>query len=123
MSSAKQGRLETKMEQCMVFPVLPGQSVALIKFAEKLMGERKEEFDNSQLTVLKEQWYLQPTPMGDFCIVHVHAADPMAVFKGLATSEEPFDVWFREQVKETTGVDLTNPPSELPLCIFDWKRA
>ena len=110
------------MEQCTVFPVLPGQRDALIAFAEKLMGERRAEFDNSQVTVSKESWYLQPTPMGDFCIVYVQAADPMAVFEGLATSQEPFDVWFREQVLLTTGVDLATPPEALPSKIFDWKR-
>lgn len=111
------------MEQCMAFPVLPGQRDALIEFASKLMGERRAEFDNSQVTVSKEQWYIQSTPLGDLCVVRVEAADPMAVFEGLASSTEPFDVWFREQVQATTGVDLRNTPSELPVCIFDWKRS
>ena len=112
----------SQMEQCIVFPVLPGKEQELIEFASVLTHDRRAEFDASQQTVTKESWYLQRTSQGTVCIVHVLANDPMAVFQGLAHSQDPFDVWFRERVMATTGVDLRNPPSELPLCIFDWKR-
>lgn len=110
------------METGMVFPVLPGKSEALIAFAQKLMGERRAEYERSQVSVSKESWFLQPTPMGDLCVVHFESTDPGAVFAGLATSEEPFDVWFREQVLETTGVDLANPLAGFPPRIFHWTR-
>lgn len=110
------------METGIVFPVLPGQSQALVAFAEKLMGERRAEYEKSQVSIIRESWFLQPTPVGDMCIVHFKAEDPLAVFAGLAESREPFDVWFREQVLETTGIDLTSPPPGLPTRIFHWSR-
>lgn len=111
------------METNVVFPVLPGKSEALIAFAETIMGPRRAEYEISQQSVTKESWFLQPTPNGDICIVHFESDDPAAVFNGLAESQEPFDVWFREQVLDTTGVDLTNPPAGFPARIFHWTRS
>lgn len=106
----------------MVFPVLPGQSQSLTDFASKLMNERKAEYVASQTSVNKESWWLQPTPMGDICIVHFEAEDPMAVFSALGTSQEPFDVWFRQEVLANTGVNLAQPPAGMPAQIFNWSR-
>jgi hypothetical protein len=110
------------METGMVFPVLPGKQEALLAFASALMVERRAEYEASQVGVTKESWFLQPTPHGDLCIIHFEAADPMSVFAGLAESQEPFDVWFREQVMDTTGIDLTQPVPGLPPRIFNWAR-
>ena len=106
----------------MVLPVLPGKQESLIALANSLMNERKAEYIESQQTVTKESWFLQPTPMGDLCIVYFVSVDPGVVFKGLAESQEPFDVWFRSQVLDCTGFDLTQLPSGLPPRIFNWER-
>lgn len=110
------------MEIGMVFPVLPGKSNSLAQFAQKLMNERKAEYEQSQVSISKESWWLQPTPMGDLCVIHFEASDPMAVFSALGTSQEPFDIWFRAEVLENTGVDLATPPAGLPQQIFHWSR-
>lgn len=110
-------------ETAMVLPVLPGKREALFEFARALMHERKPEYERSQVTVRKESWFLQPTPQGDLCLVHFESEDPDAVFAGLAESQDPFDVWFRAQVLDTTGVDLTQPPDILPLRFFHWERS
>jgi hypothetical protein len=40
--------------------------------------------------------------------------------QGLATSQEPFDVWFRERVKDFTGLDLSQPlPGPISKLAFD----
>ncbi len=68
------------------------------------MNERKAEYVASQTSVNKESWWLQPTPMGDICIVHFEAEDPMAVFSALGTSQEAIDVGFHdEDVANTSG--------------------
>ena len=110
------------MEIGMVFPVLPGKSESLTEFCRQLMNERKPEFEQSQVSISKEGWWLQPTPMGTFCVVYFIADDPMAVFSGLGSSQEPFDVWFRSEVLANTGVDLSVPPPGLPTQIFAWQR-
>lgn len=106
----------------MVLPVLPGKQESLIAFANSVMGERLAEYEISQQSVTKESWFFQPTPMGDVIIVYFVSVDPGAVFAGLAESQEPFDVWFRAQVLNCTGVDLTQLPAGLPPRIFHWER-
>ena len=110
------------MEHAMMLPVLPGIKDTLSAFTTALMGERKPEMDLAQATVTKETWHLIETPMGDFCIVYFEAPDPMAVLTGLATSEEPFDVWFRDRVQEITGIDIASPPPTFSNRIYHWTR-
>jgi hypothetical protein len=111
------------MDSAIMIPVLPGKRDALLAFANALMGERREELDKAQVTVTKESWHLQETPMGDFCIVYFEAPDALGVHSGLAASEEPFDVWFREQIKEVSGIDISTPPEAVPTRIFNWSRS
>ncbi|MCX6382538.1 MAG: hypothetical protein NT023_24170 [Armatimonadetes bacterium] len=106
----------------LVLPVLPGKRLTLQAFADALAGERRVEYELSQASVIKESWFLQPTPHGDLLLVHFEAPDPSAVLTALAVSEEPFDVWFREQTLDITGVDLTQPMPGLPERIFHWAR-
>ena len=57
---------------------------------------------------------MQPTPQGDLVIVYLEAPDPTEVFAELAVSTGAFEVWFRAQVRELTGMDLTMLP---PFCL------
>ena len=90
----------------MMVPILPGKRDQLFRFAAELTGARAEEYARSQESVVKETWHLQETPMGDFLIINFDSPDPAAVFAGLAQSAEPFDIWFREQACEISGVDF-----------------
>jgi len=42
-------------------------------------------------------------PAADFAI---EADDLEAMFDGLGSSPEPFDVWFREQTREVHGINI-----------------
>jgi hypothetical protein len=44
--------------------------------------------------------------MGDLAVVLLEADDLEKAFATLATSDDPFDVWFRDQVRETHGISL-----------------
>lgn len=109
-------------ELALIFPLLPGKREALTEFAEALLGPRRAEYEASQVTVVKESWFLQPTPIGDMVVVHFEAPDPAMVLAGLAASEEAFDVWFREQIQQLSGLDLTQPSSQMPERVFHWAR-
>jgi len=109
-------------EAGIAFPLLPGKRDALDRLVRALTGERKSEYDTAQATVLRESWFVQSTPQGDLIIVHFDAPDVEAVFAGLATSQEPFDVWFRDQVLDITGVDLSQPSPGTSECVFQWRR-
>jgi len=56
-------------------------------------------------------------PHGDQAVVHLEAEDLEQAFQGMATSEEPFDRWFRAYVLEVHGLDLAEgfPPPEQAL--------
>ncbi len=105
------------------FPVLPGKEDETRKFAQETLG-RREELDASQrrLSITKEEWALQQTPMGSMVIVRFECPDVEAAFAGLAQSDDAFDVWFRERVLEITGVDLAAPSDDpLPEVILTWQ--
>ncbi len=79
-------------------------------------GERQEAYERSRrdLGITREAIYIQSTPAGDFAVVYMEADDVEAALKGMATSTEPFDVWFRDHVREVHGMNVEDgfPPPE-----------
>jgi hypothetical protein len=47
-------------------------------------------------------------------IVYIELGDPERLFQEIATSSDPYDVWFRQQVQDIHGMDLTQPSDEPP---------
>ena len=101
---------------CGAFPLLPGKTETGREFAKACMGPRGTEFAEAlkRHGVTKESWFLQKTPQGDMIIVHFEAEDVEKAFEIIATSKDPFMVWFKQQVKSVTGVDLEQPSDEPP---------
>lgn len=110
-------------ENAFFVPLLPGKTDAARAFAAELAGPRRAELDNAQTTVIKESWFIQETPHGDFMIVYYVSPDPDKVHAALAVSEEPFDVWFRAQILDLTGIDISTPLGNLPRQVLAWSRA
>jgi hypothetical protein len=104
-----------------VAPILPGKTDQLREAAQSHApgGHRREAYEASRERhgIKRELSWLQPTPMGDLTIVYIEADDPEATFAGLASSQDPFDVWFRAQTREIHGVDIEDgvPAPELLL--------
>jgi len=89
-----------------------------------MAGPRHGEYEASRkrLGISREVAYLQQTPQGDMAVVYFEVQDIPSVFEGFGRSQEPFDVWFREQVKEIHGIDFSEPlPGPLPEAIVDWR--
>jgi len=107
------------------FPLLPGKLDAWRKFTQEMAGPRKKEHDESRRRLgltIEMAWY-QPTPHGDLVVVYGEADDVAGFFTRLAASQEPFDVWFKQQVQELHGVDFNQPPpGPLPELVFDYHR-
>lgn len=110
------------MECAFFVPILEGKTEAARQFAAKMMENGGERFSQANTTVTKESWFLQQTPVGDFLIVYTNAPDPNQVSKNLAESQEPLDVWFKEQVLELTGIDCNQPMGDAPEQIAAWER-
>jgi hypothetical protein len=102
---------------------IPGKEDAARRFSQELAGPRRSEYEASRrrLGMTAERSYLQHTPQGALLIVYGEAEHPEQVFERLATSQDPFDVWFRQQVLEIEGLDLTQPPESLPEPLFEWQ--
>ncbi len=106
------------------FPVLPGKEDALRQFAQALAGPRRSEYEASRrrFGVTTERSYLQHTPQGAMLILYCEGDHLEQYFAGLGASQDPFDVWFRQQVQDIHGLDLTQPPpGPLPDQIFEWQ--
>jgi hypothetical protein len=87
-------------------PLLPGKTATAREAMHSCMqGERKAAYDASRqrLGIARESVWIQQTPGGDFAIVYLEADDLQAAFGGLATSQVPFDHWFREHTREIHG--------------------
>jgi hypothetical protein len=98
------------------FPILAGKEQQSRDFAATCTGERSKEFDAHLVRdgVTRETWSLQETPMGSFMLVWFEVPNVEKAFAELAASTDEFTVWFRDQVKDVTGVDLGAPPAGPP---------
>ena len=98
-------------------PLLPGKTEAdLEAMASVSSGARRAEHATSRRRagITRESAWLQRTPEGDVVVVLIEAEDIQAAMGTLATSQEPFDVWFREHIKDAHGMDMAEgfPPPE-----------
>jgi len=93
-------------------PILEGRAADARAFLADLEGKRKAEYATSEqrLAITKEVWAIQTTPMGELFVVFFQAPDIPGAVGQFVGSRDPFDLWFKEQVKDATGVDLNVPP-------------
>ncbi len=102
------------MDQALfALPILPGKTAAARAFLKELGGPRKQELAacGRSMGVVKETWAIQEGPQGDLLVVYMAGADLARAFAGFAASQDAFDRWQKDRVKETTGADLDTPPA------------
>jgi hypothetical protein len=93
-------------------PIGSGKSAAARSFLQELENARKSDYAASErrLGITKEVWAIQNTPMGELFVVFFQAPDIAGAVGQFVGSRDAFDLWFKEQVKDATGVDLNVPP-------------
>ena len=98
-------------------PIKLGQTEAARTFAQECIGPRYADYDASEqrIGIQAENWYLQRNSAGQFFTIQVEGPDLMASLGTFISSREPFDLWFKEQLRSLTGIDLNAgpPPSEM----------
>ena len=111
--------------QCIAFavPILPGKTETSRDGTRSLEGERKAAYESSRERhgISREAVWLQQTPAGDMVVVYLEADDLQAAMAGMGSSQEQFDQWFRDHVREAHGIDLAQgfpPPEQL----MDYQR-
>jgi hypothetical protein len=75
------------------------------------------------LGIIRECVWVAQILQGEIAIVYLEAKEPELVCQQLAASDLPFDRWFRQQLKEFHGLDVTHPKVVAPSTevIFDWQ--
>jgi hypothetical protein len=105
-------------------PILPGKLEAWRALDAEMTGPRAEDHKRSRerMGMNREVASLMQTPQGDFVCLFHEAEDLGTAFRLLATSDDPYDVWFREQLVELHGLTSEMlqgpPPAQLT---FDYK--
>jgi hypothetical protein len=97
-------------------PIRPEKTDVARAFLTELEGSRKSAYAQSErrLNVSKELWAIQHTPAGDQFVVFFESEDVGAVVSSFVASQDEFDLWFKGQVLDATGIDMTQlPPGPL----------
>jgi hypothetical protein len=96
-----------------MIPVLPGMTDHAELFVATLMGLRWKEYDRSQkhFKIRRETWFLNKTPQGDFLIFYAEGEDIVKSFEDWVVSEDPFEIWVKDEVQKISGVDPNDPPA------------
>ena len=105
------------------FPVLPGKLDDARAFAKETMGARRSGFDEAQQRggVTRETWSINEMPDGSaLVLVWFECPDIEKVFREAAQDDSEFAVWFRGQVMDITGFDLTDVTDAGPELALDW---
>lgn len=81
-------------------------------------GERKAEHDESRRRkgITRHSVWIQSTPAGDVAVVLMEADDLERAFAEIGSSQEPFDLWFRQHVLDVHGIDVADgmtPPEQV----------
>lgn len=111
----------------LMFPVQEGKEAAARAFAAECSGARAAEHDamNRIGDGRRVTWHLMGTPMGSVVLVWVESGEPPAVGLGhIATATGEFEQWFRGQVLDISGIDMSQPPDgPEPETLVDWSAA
>jgi len=90
-------------------PILDGKLQAWKDWAGKLSGAEFEDF-NSRYDLTRHAAWLAETPAGPMAIVLFEGPGAEDHMQRLAASDNEFDRWHRDNIKEVHGMDITQPP-------------
>lgn len=98
----------------LVLPIQPGQADAARAFARECLGPRYKDFDTSErrLGIPAESWYVLHSPSGEKFAIYVEANDVNSSVSAFIASQEPFDLWFKQQMRAITGYGFDGPPPD-----------
>jgi hypothetical protein len=97
-------------------PILPGKLEEWKAMVAEINGPRRDDLARSykRAGVAREVTSLMHTPQGDFVCLFQESEDLAKAFRTFATSQDPFDVWFREHVASVHGLTAEMLQGPLP---------
>jgi hypothetical protein len=79
-------------------------------FTAEMLGPRRAEYEESRrrLHIKKERVLVQRDPDGPKIIYAITTQRNRIaeIYPGLAASQEPFDVWYKERIKSLLGIEF-----------------
>lgn len=110
---------------CVALPILPGQSGAARAAMAALEGERRADYvcSEQRLGITSEAWFLAASPAGEQLIAYMESPDIATAVQRFIASRDAFDLWFKQQLRDATGLDLHNlPPGvEFPKLVSSYR--
>ena len=106
-------------------PILPGKTEEWKRVVQEATGPRRAELDemHRRLGVRSANWFLQPTPDGAIGIVYLEGEGATEAFAKWGQSRHPFDVWFKQGIGATYGIDFNAPPpGPAPQIMYEFHR-
>jgi hypothetical protein len=97
---------------CLTFPVLAGQAEAARSFMGELEDSQRDSYAESdrRIGIEKELWFISDLGEQELLVAYMESGDFGRAFEQFVASREPFDLWFKEQFANVTGLDLNDPP-------------
>jgi hypothetical protein len=93
----------------LTFPILAGKVEAWRRFCQELSGTRRKSYETSRqrIGITYERLVLVDTAYGATSVTTLEAPDAAQALGQIIDSSLPFDVWYRERLKDLHGVNLT----------------
>ena len=114
----------------LTFPILDGKVEAWRRFCQELSGSRQQQYETSRqrLGITRERVVLVETAFGSAAVTTIEAPDVDRALGQIIASTFPFDRWYRQQVRELHGINLSGyeqfqqytPLSPNQELIFEW---
>jgi hypothetical protein len=108
---------------CLVIPIYEDKIDVAREFMRELEQERKGDYAASEqrIGIDKEVWYLAAVPGGTQFVAYMETLDFVNALGMFSQSRDPFDLWFKDRLREATGLDLNHPPEmELPQLVSSY---
>jgi hypothetical protein len=92
-------------------PLAPGATERAKAFVADAYNRREFTVSRRKLNVTEELLTLQSTPQGDVVGIYIEGDDPQKGNAGFAASQDPFDLWFKEELTKIfpPEVDFSKP--------------
>ena len=101
-------------EVAFAMPIVPGKEQLDRETLKEMEGSRREEYEAAlkEAGITRQAIWHQDTPQGTVAVVYVQVDSPEGVAQ-FGSSDQPFNTWFRDQMKEVHGVDISQSAPQI----------
>jgi hypothetical protein len=92
-----------------MIPIVPGKEELDRQTLDEMVSSRRDEFESAlrEAGLTRQMVWHQQTPDGAVAVVYLEGDDALAGMQKFSASDAPFNSWFRDQMKEVHGVDIS----------------